>query len=215
LPCAFTLDAVDAQTIEARLRDGSAVRIRPIEPGDEDHVREVWDGMSELSRRRRFLAPTNDISEEDLRYLVDVDHRRHEALLALDEGGRAIAVARYVRLPDDRTAAEVSVVVIDDWHRRGLGTALLGALTDIARANGIERYTAIVSPDNDVVLGALDRVGAERTGQTDEGEIEFSIPLPSEGIGERLAAAMRAAAEFPLDFFTGIWSRLSSLRHAR
>src|SRR4051794_4715187 len=179
----------------AQLRDDSTVAIRPIEAGDFERLREVWDGMSELSRRRRFLAPNSgDITDADIQYLVDVDHRRHEALLALGDNGRALGVARYVRTPGDPESAEVAVVVVDDWHRRGLGTALLDRLTERARENGIKRYTAIVSEDNDVVLDALDRAGAVRTGSA-EGEIEFVFEVPAEGIGERLSAALRAAAQ--------------------
>jgi RimJ/RimL family protein N-acetyltransferase len=181
------------------LRDGSEVVIRPIEADDFDRLREVWSGMSAESRRRRFLSSsTAELTDADVQYLVDVDHRRHEAMLALDGDGKAIGVARYVRTPGEPESAEVAVVVVDDWHRRGLGTALLDRLTERARENGIERYTAIVSEDNDVVLGALDRAGATRTGTSGEGEIEFVFELPSEGIGDRLAAALRAAAQ--LDF---------------
>jgi RimJ/RimL family protein N-acetyltransferase len=194
-----------------QLRDGSTVAIRPIEPDDGDRLREIWDSMSELSRRRRFLAPANEVSDEDLRYLVEVDHRRHEALLALDGDGRGIAVARYVRVPDDRTTAEVAVVVADGWHRRGLASALLDRLTERAREQGIERWSAIVSEDNAVVLGALDRAGAERTGGSD-GEIEFALELPAEGIGERLAATLRAAAEAERDFLGAGLRRLAVWR---
>jgi RimJ/RimL family protein N-acetyltransferase len=194
------------------LRDGSEVVIRPIEPDDFDRLREVWTGMSAQSRRRRFLAQSNaELTDADLHYLVDVDHRRHEAMLALDGDGEALGVARYVRTPGDPESAEVAVVVVDDWHRRGLGTALLDTLTERARENGIKRYNAIVSEDNDVVLDALDRAGAVRTGTSGEGEIEFVFELPSEGIGERLTAALRAAAQ--LDFLPawlarfGVWRR--------
>jgi RimJ/RimL family protein N-acetyltransferase len=203
-----------AMAEEITLRDGSTALVRPIEPADGDRLREVWDAMSELSRRRRFLAPTaGEVSDEDLRYLVEVDHRRHEALLALDRDGRGIAVARYVRSPDDATSAEVAVVVADDWHRRGLATALLDRLSTTARENGIERYSAIVSEDNEVVLGALDRAGAVRTGG-DDGEIEFALDLPAEGIGDRLATALRAAAVAPRAFLgfglrhAAVWRRL-------
>lgn len=192
-----------------QLRDESTVSIRPIEPDDGDRLREVWEGMSELSRRRRFLVAGNgEISDEDLRYLVDVDHRRHEALLALDGDGRAVAVARYVRTPGDRESAEVAVVVVDGWHRRGLATVLLDRLTARARENGIRHYTAIVSDDNDVVLGALERAGAERTGSSGEGELEFVIDVPSEGIGERLASLLRAAAASPRGFLAAGAARL-------
>jgi GNAT superfamily N-acetyltransferase len=197
------------------LRDGSKVTIRPIEPDDFDRLREVWRGMSALSRRRRFLAASSvdDVSDEDLRYLVEVDHRRHEALLALDEDGRAVAVARWVRVPGEREAAEVAVVVVDDWHRRGLATALLEALSVRARENGIERYTAIVSEDNDIVLNGLEQAGAERVGKTGEGEIELVFPVPADdGIGERLSAALRVAAAAPRDFLMAGASRVAVWR---
>jgi hypothetical protein len=113
-------------------------------------------------------------------------------------------VARYVRIPGDRESAEVAVVVVDEWHNRGLGTALLDRLTDRARENGITRYTAIVSEDNDVVLSALERAGAERTNDGGDGEIEFVFDVPAEGIGDRLAAALRAAASAPVEFL-GQW----------
>ena len=85
-----------------RLRDGSEVLIRPLESSDGDLVRAIYREMSDVSRRRRFLTPTEELSDEDLRYLTDVGHSRHEALIALDEGGRAVGIARYVRRPGDR-----------------------------------------------------------------------------------------------------------------
>jgi RimJ/RimL family protein N-acetyltransferase len=185
------------------------VPIRPIEPADKPLVKAFYHELSDRSRRLRFLAPTSEISDDDLDYLTDVDHRRHEAMIALDpDADRALGVARYVRVPGDREAAEVAVVVVDDWQRRGLGTALLDRLTERARENGITRYTALVSPDNEIVLGALDRAGAERTGTTGEGEVEFSFSVPDEGLSDRLRAALRAAATFPVGFIGQALGRL-------
>jgi RimJ/RimL family protein N-acetyltransferase len=199
---------MESSITQTRLKDGSVVTIRPVAPDDGDHLREVWAGMSELTRRRRFLAPANEVSDEDLRYLVELDHRRHEALLAFDADGRAVGVARYVRVPRDRTTAEVAVVVVDDWHRRGLGTALLLQLSERARANGIERYSAVVSEDNDVVLGALERAGAVREGEPEQGEVELLLDLPEEGLGDRITDALRVAAEAPRDFVAAVARRL-------
>ena len=193
---------------ETRLRDGSTVAIRPLEPGDGGHLRELWEGMSELSRRRRFLAPASELSDEDLRYLVEVDHRRHDALLALDDSGRGVAEARYVRSPDDRASAELAVVVADDWHRRGLATELLARLSERARSNGIERFTAVVSEDNAVVLDALERAGAERAGSAEQGQVELEVGVPAEGVAGRLAAELRAAAEAPRDFLGMVLRRI-------
>lgn len=173
---------------------------RSIDPDDKPLVRAFYDELSDRSRRLRFLVPTSELSEEDLAYLTDVDHKRHEAIVGLDDSGRMVGVARYVRTPGDRESAEVAVVVADDRQNEGIGTALLDRLTQRARENGIVRYTAIVSEDNDIVLNALNRAGAETTGTTDEGEIEFALDVPSEGLGERLRSALRSVA-------TAVWAR--------
>ena len=167
--------------------------IRPIEPDDRALVRILYEELSDRSKRMRFLVPSNDLRDEDLDYLTDVDHKRHEAMVALD-GERLVGVARYVRAPRDRESAEVAVVVADDRQNEGIGTQLLDRLTERARENGIARYTALVSEDNDVVLDALERAGAERTGTTDEGEVEFALDVPAEGLGERLRTALRSIA---------------------
>jgi hypothetical protein len=70
-----------------------------------------------------------------------------------------------------------------------------------------------VSEDNDIVLAGLERAGAERLRTTDEGEVELVFDVPAEdGIGDRLSAALRAAATAPRDFLTAGASRLAAWR---
>jgi len=84
-------DRVAARTVAA-LRDGTRVLVRPIESDDKVLVLEGFERLSEKSRYRRFLAPMPELSDSMLRYLTEVDHRDHEALVALEEGtGRGSA----------------------------------------------------------------------------------------------------------------------------
>ena len=75
-----------------RLRDGSRVVIRPIEPDDREALAAAFERLSPESRYRRFFAPVSRLSERDLDYLTCVDHHDHEALVetwlnaGLDEG---------------------------------------------------------------------------------------------------------------------------------
>lgn len=180
------------ETVE--LRDGRAVLVRPIGAGDKERLLEAFRRLSDESRQRRFLTPATDLSEEDLHYLTEVDHRRHEAMVAIDPAdGRLVGAARYVQLPGERATAEVAVAVVDEWHRRGVATALLEALGARARENDVERFRAYVSSDNAVVLQALERAGAVRAA-SERGELEFNVEVPREGLGDRLRAALRAAA---------------------
>jgi RimJ/RimL family protein N-acetyltransferase len=129
------------------------------------------------------------LSDEDLDYLTDVDQYRHDALVAIDVGRHeAVGVARYVRLPGRRELAEVAVEVVDDWQRRGVATALLLELTERARAAGVQEYSAIVAPDNQVMNDVLERLGAEPVREADEG-VEYLIDLESDPVAARLGGA--------------------------
>ena len=96
-----------------------------------------------MSRYRRFLAPLDHLSPEQLSYLTHVDHTNHEAIAALDAvTGEGIGVARFVRDPDDARLAEVAIVVTDAWQGRGVGTALVERLAARMRTVGVERIAA-------------------------------------------------------------------------
>src|SRR5918997_640236 len=132
------------ETIE--LRDGATIGVRPIDPSDKPLLRDMFERLSEESRRRRFMGPAEELSDEDLIYLTEVDHRRHEALVGVDpETGAILGVARWFRRPGQREVAELAVAVVDDWQGRGMGSALVTAINERAREEGIRRYHAIVS----------------------------------------------------------------------
>jgi RimJ/RimL family protein N-acetyltransferase len=134
-----------------RLRDGAAVLIRPIRADDKRMLSDGLRRLSDDSVQRRFLTPKRSFSRAELRYLTEVDGRDHVALVAeypAEPVRRLIAVARFVRLADDREAAEVAITVADDWQRRGLGSQLTELLAADARRLGIRRFTATMAADN-------------------------------------------------------------------
>ena len=101
--------------------------MRSIGPGDRMLLMAAFERLSDESCYRRFLAHRSGFSETELDYLTAVDHRDHEALLAIDvASGTAVGVARYIRV-GPRTA-ELAITVVDDWHRRGVGGLLLRRL---------------------------------------------------------------------------------------
>jgi RimJ/RimL family protein N-acetyltransferase len=196
------------------LRDGRTVLVRPIAPDDKGRLADAFQRLSQESRQRRFLTPATELSAEDLAYLTEVDHRRHEALVAIDPAnGSIVGSARYVQVPRERETAEVAAAVADDWQRRGVATALLSALSKRARENGVERFRAYVSAENAVVVDALRRAGATRAPSADASELEFNVEVPEEGLGERLGTALRAAGAGQLRLVErvarrlGIWPR--------
>src|SRR4051795_2775411 len=144
-----------------RVRMGLAVRIRPIRVDDAELLKDGFARMSENSRRLRFFVSKKRLSEKEVRYLTQIDHHNHEALVAVSRlRGRGLAVARFIRDPADPDAAEVAVAVVDEWQARGLGTALTNRLAARARCEGVHRFTATVLEENDGARRLLPKIGA-------------------------------------------------------
>ena len=146
------------------LRDGTPVLIRPIRADDKRFLSQGLRNMSELSVQRRFLAPKSRFSQSELRYLTEVDGHNHVALVAespTQPARRLIGVARFVRLPEDPGVAEAAIVVADDWHGRGVGSKLAGALAARARGGGIRRVTATMAADNLPALRLMEKLTEE------------------------------------------------------
>ena len=160
-----------------RLRDGSAVLIRPVRPADAGLLEDGFSRLGDRSRRMRFLGPKEALSAAGPRYFTGVDHRDHEALGALDHvRGGGVGIARYVRDREDPYAAEIAVTVIDGWQGRGLGTELLARLSERACREGIRRFTAAVAADNAAMTGLLRNLGAEVVGR-EFGTLEYEVAL--------------------------------------
>jgi RimJ/RimL family protein N-acetyltransferase len=180
---------------QVSLRDGAKISIRAIEPEDREELAAGLRRLSPESRYRRFLSPTNELSEPELDYLTQVDHSGHEALVAQDpdsEGG--IGVARFIRFPEEPDKAEFAVAVADDWQGRGVGGALLGRLSDRAREEGVRRFSAVILADNRPMLELLDDLGEVRFTEEEFGAVEVEIDLPAEGVAAALRRTIRAAA---------------------
>src|SRR4051812_16915438 len=135
--------AVDARTVV--LADGSRAVVRQLAGGEVAVVQEVFDGLSEESRRQRFAGAKPALSRRDLELLTAVDHDDHEAFVAVDAAtGCAIGEARVVRDRTDRSVGEVAFAVTDAWQGRRLGTYLAHLLASRARELGISRIRASI-----------------------------------------------------------------------
>ena len=90
-----------------QLPDGSVVVIRTVQPEDAPLLADGFAQLSLESRQLRFLTGKPHLTPAELRYLTEIDHHSHEALLALNTAdGRAVGVARYIRdteAPQDPT----------------------------------------------------------------------------------------------------------------
>lgn len=166
-----------------RLRDGTEVVIRSIRPDDGPALQSAHARLSARTRYLRFLAAKPHLNSDETSYLVDVDGRDHVAMVATpaDDPERIVAVARFVRLPEDPAFAEFAIVVGDELQRAGLGVALMRRLIDAAITRGITHFRATVLAENVGIrrlLGELPGrvVGERHSGPADELDFELDRP---------------------------------------
>jgi len=198
---------------ETELRDGSRVKVRPVRKADAALLLRGFQRLSEESRYRRFLCSMPELSEAMVRYLTDVDHHDHEAIVALDpETGEGVGVARYVRDRDRPERAEAAVTVIDDWQGRGLGTLLLELLAVRAREEGIGRFTALMLASNDDMMQLLESLGPVRVLDREAGTVEIEAPVPADGLSPQFRNLLKLTAE--TDTAVPLTSRPATMRLA-
>lgn len=155
----------------------TSVLVRPIEPTDRDALAAAFATLSADSRMQRFLGPKRELSERELAYLTEIDHVTHEALIAIDDGGAIVGVARYAAWPaDSRQSAELAFVVVDAWQRRGVGSVLAAQVIARARAGGFERLTATTFGDNMASRVLLGRLGFRPVSSAD-GLLSYQLDL--------------------------------------
>jgi acetyltransferase len=136
-----------------------------VRPEDREAVRAFLAGLSLDSAYRRFFTGIGSPSSTLVRRLVEVDHDRRSALLAVAGGeraGREISGGEVVGLADtavlaDGVTVELGVVIADAWQRRGLGPRLVAAALAPAVARGCTTLRAHTLPDNARVARLLHR----------------------------------------------------------
>jgi RimJ/RimL family protein N-acetyltransferase len=158
------------------LRDGTALTLRPIVPGDRGGLAALFARLTPQSRRLRFLGPKAKLTAAELTFLSEVDQARHGAVAAIDErDGAIVGVARYVCLSDRPDTADVAVVVDDAWQGRGIGTALARRALRGAQASGVTLIIASTLAENRAAHALLERFGFRSRGHASAGVAEFEV----------------------------------------
>lgn len=176
----MTAPALNPQ-IKLKLRDGTGVAARPIEPGDALALQRFHCRLSQQSIYFRFFGLVPELSDERARFFSQVDNLHRVALVGLDpaDSDEIIAVVRLDREPGSETG-EYAAIVEDRWQGRGVGSALTRLLLYIARQRGFRRAFALVLPENNRMLGLLRTVGLPITTRWKDGVTRVDLDLTSE-----------------------------------
>ena len=136
--------------------------IRAIRPDDKARLQAGFRRLSPQTIYRRFLQPLTTLTENDLRYLTELDFVNHVGLVvtvAESASEEIIAVGRFVRDIANIDRAEIAFIVADEYQHHGAATLLMGHLTSVARDLGLHTFVGIVQPDNRQMLELFEGTG--------------------------------------------------------
>jgi len=167
------------------LRDGTAVRLRLVVPEDKPLLLAGFRRMSAQSRYARFLSPKDTLSEDELRYLTEIDQERHFAIGAIVEDGDGdggpvgVGIARFIRLPEPPGTAEAAIAVVDALHGRGLGKLLFLRLCAAAAERGLERFRCEVLGSNTGMRALIEDISPEHRIEVRSGVMSIEMAIPA------------------------------------
>ena len=190
--------------MESRLVDGTRVLFRPIRADDKERLQKGLQRLSPEARYMRFFRHVDRFTDEELRYLTEIDMVDHVAWVAAlpdEPGAPGVGVARWIRMEADAAVAEGAVTVIDDYQGKGIGSTLLYLAARSALERGVRAFRVYTLGDNHRVMEILDSLGA-LPGGWDGGVLELTVPLPASLEQLETSAPhmiLRAAAEGALE----------------
>ena len=180
------------------------VRTRPWRTGDERLLALAADQISPASLRARFLAGVPRLPETYLRRLAALPPHAWGAQVAVRAdrcAEQVVGWAEFVRFapptapptapvtapptaavtpaPPVGGEADLAILVLDAWQRRGIGRALIGALLPAAAAAGVRVLHVDVAPGNGAARGLLGSVlGRDRlTARVVDGLLHYTVRL--------------------------------------
>ncbi|HVP10111.1 MAG TPA: GNAT family N-acetyltransferase [Phycisphaerae bacterium] len=171
------------------LKDGARAFMRPLKLTDEALLRDMFYKLSSESVHHRFFRMIKALPREKLREFLRVDYDADMAVVVMTGSGedaQMIGIAHY-RKDSHSNFADAAFLVRDDWQGKGVGTALMHAIVDAARVNGISGFTADVLQQNSGMLRIFHKCGYVIDTELEGGTYRLKIPFDKKRVPRRPA----------------------------
>lgn len=179
------------------LRDGSGITLRLATREDMAAVEGLINKVSDESRYFRFMAGVSYVSKSIIEGLCANEPRERASLLAIlggESSERVVGMGNYVSLAV-RNAAEVSLLVDDEYQGKGVGTLLLERLAGIAAANGFVGFEAEMLSANEKMMIVFKDAGFEVIQAIGGSTVHIDFPVSGNAaVRERAELRDRIAA---------------------
>lgn len=159
--------------------DGLLFLLRPVKVSDVENLRLFFYSLSDQSLYTRFFATIEFVPQKTIRRFAVIDYSKEMTILAvLEENGAetVIGIGQYV-VEKGRLAAEISLLVRDDYQNRGIGGILMDYLFAAAQREGILEISATVLKENAKMLHLFHKSGLPVASIEDAEIIRLTMPL--------------------------------------
>lgn len=133
---------------------GPDLTLRPVRPEDEPLLVKFHEELSSRSVRLGYaqdIALDKRTAHARLIRICFADYDRELVMVAEEKGPAGekgiVGVGRLSR-PKFSVDAEFSLLIVDRWQKRGLGTRLLGMLLELGKAEHVRGIAAYLLPEN-------------------------------------------------------------------
>ena len=166
-----------------KLKDGTAVTIRPIRPEDEPLMVQFHRTLSERSVYLRYfcsLSLSTRVEHERLVRICFGSYDRGFALVADRKDPKTgehqiLGVGRFGAI--NRGEAEAAVLVADQWQGRGLGTELLAGVARVAREEKFKKLSGEILRDNLPTQAIFKKTGFQLRAMEDPSSVSAVLEL--------------------------------------
>lgn len=172
-------------TRSVRLADGASVRLRSVSSNgqDDDAFQRLFYTLSDTTRYLYFCAgiPATPLWAERFGALSRVDSERSYVLVA-EVGNELVGFARFSQGPHAEPhehAADLGVLLTDNWQGRRLGGYMLCRLATEAMARGLTTLTAVTMWENRRMLRLARRIFPDVRIAYASGTCELTVDLES------------------------------------
>lgn len=158
-------------------KGGIRGHIRIIKSTDEEMLRDLFYNLSEKSVYFRYFSARRSMPQKNLQQYVNITEEEGLSLVVAigsREDRKIIGEARYMINPG-HAYPEVAFMVDENYRGRGIASALLNYLIDIARERNIKGFRTEVLMENRSMMRVFEKLPYEMRKTVDEGSVSLTF----------------------------------------
>ena len=151
----------DEYEVYKEMPDGTELLFRSIRPGDDERLLQMCNAISEDAIAYKSFQSINVVPQKIVEELIHTDYANNMAICAVarSKSKEQIVGVGYYMLIKVQNKAEVSFIVRDDWHGRGVSMNILEILSFIAKVRGVMDLTSNIITSKATVMPLFYNIG--------------------------------------------------------